>query len=87
MRGPVDALIAMDRLIGNARTMAGLTGDPAFRLSIEEGEKARAALAELIEAVPPLIEIASGRAPVALGVIRRVEAALARATGKEVGRA
>lgn len=47
----VDVLAVMDRLIGNTRTMAGLTGDTRLRdYHLAEGEKARAAIAELIEA-------------------------------------
>lgn len=48
--GPVDVLAVLDRLIGNARTMAGMTGDPVMRDNLRDGEKARAAVAELIEA-------------------------------------
>ena len=40
----------LDRLIGNARTTAGLTGDPRMRDNLRGGEQARAAVAELIEA-------------------------------------
>lgn len=50
----VDVLAVIDRLIGNARTMAGLTGDPRMREHLAEGERARAAVAELIEALAPI---------------------------------
>lgn len=46
----IDVLAVMDRLVGNTRTMAGLTGDPMLRQHLREGEEARAAVAELIEA-------------------------------------
>lgn len=50
MSAPVDVLAVLDRLIGNARTMAGLSGDPLLRENLRDGEKARAAVAELIAA-------------------------------------
>lgn len=46
----IDVLAVMDRLIGNTRTMTGLTGDPRMREHLSEGEQARAAVAELIAA-------------------------------------
>lgn len=46
----IDVLAVMDRLIGNTRMVAGMTGDPAVRAHLLEGEQARAAVAELIEA-------------------------------------
>lgn len=50
MNERIDVLAVMDRLIGNTRTMAGLTGDPTMREHLREGEEASAAVAELIEA-------------------------------------
>jgi hypothetical protein len=46
----VDVLAVMDRLIGNARTMAGLSGDPVLRSNVRDAEEARAAVAELLGA-------------------------------------
>lgn len=51
LSGPVDVLAVLDRLIGNARTIAGMTGDPVMRDNLRDGEKARAAVAGLIEAL------------------------------------
>ena len=45
-----DVMTALDRLIGNARTMAGLSGDPRMRENLREGEKARATVDKLIQA-------------------------------------
>lgn len=50
MSATVDVLAVLDRLIGNARTMAGMTGDHVMRDNLRDGEKARAAVAELIAA-------------------------------------
>lgn len=50
MSAQIDVLAVLDRLIGNARTMAGMTGDPVMRDNLRDGEKARTAVAELIEA-------------------------------------
>ncbi|HKY46124.1 MAG TPA: hypothetical protein VJM50_23740 [Pyrinomonadaceae bacterium] len=54
----VDVLCGIDRLIGNTRTMAGLTGDPRLRDHLREGEQLRAAVAELIEERNRLLRIA-----------------------------
>lgn len=55
----VDVLAVMDRLIGNARTMCGLTGDQVMRRNILDGEQARAAMAELIEAASLVCDLSS----------------------------
>lgn len=54
----VDVLPVTDRLIGNTRTMAGLTGDPRLRDHLAEGEQARAAIAELLDAAKAVNEAA-----------------------------
>ena len=56
MNAKVDVLSVLDRLIGNARTTAGLTGDPRMRDNLRDGEQARAAVDELIET----LEVAQG---------------------------
>lgn len=45
----MDVLVGIDRLIGNTRTMAGLTGDPRLLDHLREGEQIRAAVADLVE--------------------------------------
>lgn len=47
---PVDVLAVMDRLVGNTRTMAGLSGDQRMRENLRAGVEARDAVRELIEA-------------------------------------
>lgn len=44
----VDPLAVIDRLIGNTRTMADMTGDPRIREHLREGEQARRAVAALL---------------------------------------
>ena len=56
----IDVLVAMDRLLGNTRTMAGLSGDPHVREALREGEKARAAVEELIERADYLCRTGEG---------------------------
>lgn len=48
--GRFDLLETMSRLVGNTRTMAGLSGDPRMRDALRDGENARAIVEELIEA-------------------------------------
>lgn len=50
MNGKPGVLAVMGRLIGNTRTMAGLTGDPRMREHLREGEQARAAVERLLAA-------------------------------------
>jgi len=54
---PFDVLETMARLVGNTRTMAGLSGDPRMREALREGEKARDVVAELIEAARKATEM------------------------------
>lgn len=50
MNEKVDLMPVFGRLLGNARTMAGLSGDPVMRANVRDGEAAGLALCELIEA-------------------------------------
>lgn len=75
MNAPVDVLAVLDLALKHART------DLSVERFVEDDLiDARAAVAELIAAVPALIDIVEG-APVSLGAIRRVKAALARVGG------
>ena len=62
MNAKVDVLSVLDRLIGNARTTAGLTGDPRMRDNLRDGEQARAAVAEVIKSGSALCDLMPGLA-------------------------
>ena len=84
-----DVLEVMDRLLGNTRTMTGLTGDPAMRSHLLEGEKARAAVAELIELSAKACSVMDGAnrstdrpSSYVSTVVSELRAALARCNGE-----
>jgi hypothetical protein len=75
----VDVLADLRGVVRIARAASvGIRGNTP---RIERAEQAIAVVDELIASLPALIDIVRGRAPVALGVIRRTEDALARVGG------
>ena len=69
-----DLLETMSRLVGNTRTMAGLSGDPRLRDNLRDGEKARVIVEELIDAVRHAREaLAESKSdPLTVGKLTRV---------------